>query len=98
MDVQVKAPTVRTVDVTVAVEPAAGRSFGEAKSAVEQTITAFFTGKLLGGAVRLAELGSRVYALPEVENYRFLAPGEDLAADDTILPVLGKLTVQEMGA
>ena len=98
VDVQVKAPTVRTVDVTVAVEPAAGRSFGEAKSAVEQTITAFFTGKLLGGAVRLAELGSRVYALPEVENYRFLAPGEDLAADDTILPVLGKLTVQEMGA
>ncbi len=28
----------------------------------------------------------------------WLAPGEDLAADDTILPVLGKLTVQEMGA
>ena len=65
---------------------------------MEQTLTAFFTGRLLGTPVRLAELGSRLYALPEVENYRFFAPGEDLAADDTILPVLGKLTVQEMGA
>ena len=45
-----------------------------------------------------APLGSRLYALEGVENYRFLEPSEDLTADDTVLPVLGTLTVMEMEA
>ena len=48
--------------------------------------------------MRLAELGSRLYALEGVENYRFTAPAADVAADDTVLPVLGALTVTEMEA
>lgn len=98
VDVEVKAPAVQTVDVTVAVEPKAGMVFHDVKSAVEQSITTFFTGRLLGEPVRLAELGSRLYALEGVGNYRFSAPAEDLAADDTVLPVLGTLTVTEMEA
>ena len=46
----------------------------------------------------LPELGSRLYALEGVENYRFTAPAADVAADDTVLPVLGALTVTEMEA
>ena len=98
VDVQVKAPTVQAVDVTVAVAKKEGWSFDEVKSAAEQSITTFFTGRLLGRPVRLAELGSRLYALEGVENYRFSAPAVDLAADDTVLPVLGTLTVTEMEA
>lgn len=98
VDVEVKAPTVQSVDVTVAVEAKGGMAFADVKSAAEQSVTTFFTGRLLGKSVRLAELGSRLYALEGVENYRFSAPAEDLAADDTVLPVLGILTVTEMGA
>jgi len=96
VDVQVKAPTVAQVDVTVAVAPAAGASFQEVKAAAEQSITTFFTGRLLGQPVRLAELGSRLYALEGVENYRFTAPAVDLAAGDSVLPMLRTLRVTEM--
>jgi hypothetical protein len=44
----------------------------------------------------LVELGSRIYAVEGVENYRLSAPTEDLAADAMVLPVLGTLTITEM--
>lgn len=96
VDVEVKAPAVRSVDVTVAVTGAENVKFDALKAAVEQTVTNFFTGRLLGKPVRLAELGSRLYALEGLVNYRFSAPAADLAANDTVLPVLGTLRVTEM--
>ena len=98
VDVEVKAPTVESVDVTVAVAGREGVAFDGLKAAAEQTVTNFFTGRLLGKPVRLAELGGRLYALEGLENYRFFAPAADLAADDTVLPVLGNLRVTEMEA
>ena len=98
VDVQVKAPTAAKVDVHVEVLPAEGMSFSELCAEVEETLRAFFTGRLLGQPVTLAELGSRIYQLDGVENYRFTVPGEDLAASGTVLPVLGSLTVTEMEA
>jgi len=98
VDVAVKAPNVQAVNVTVAVAVKEGFSFAAVKAAVEQNITAFFTGHLLGKPVRLAELGNRLYALEGVENYRFSAPAADLPASNTVLPRLGTLTVTEMGA
>lgn len=98
VDVLVKAPTVKTVDVSVAVDVKENTDFDTVKTAVEQVIANFFGGRLLGQPVRLAELGSRIYALKHVTNYRFSKPTEDLAADDTVLPMLGALAVTEMGA
>ena len=96
VDVEVKAPAVQAVDVDVAVAPDAGTAFETLQAAVEQAVTNFFTGRLLGQPVRLAELGSRLYAMEGLVNYRFAAPAEDLAADDTVLPVLGTLRITEM--
>lgn len=98
VDVQVKAPTVQTVDVAVEVAAGEGADFTAVKSAAEQVIADFFGGRLLGQPVRLAELGSRIYALEDVANYHFSAPAADLAGDDTVLPMLGTLTVTEMEA
>ncbi len=98
VDVQVKAPAVKTVDVSVAVAVREGADFPAVKTAAEQTVINFFGGRLLGQPVRLAELGSRIYAVEDVINYRFSAPTADLAADDTVLPMLGTLTVTEMEA
>lgn len=96
VDVQVKAPAVKTVNVQVEIALKNGTEYETVKRAVEKCITNFFTGQLLGKPVLLAELGSRIYALEGVENYHLLAPAADLPADDTVLPVLGTLTVTEV--
>lgn len=98
VDVKVKAPEVRSVDVSVGVAAETGVDFDKVKADVEQCVAAFFTGRLLGCPVRLAELGNRIYDLEGVENYRFSAPTADVSGGDTVLPVLGTLVVTEMEA
>ena len=46
--------------------------------------------------VTLAYLGNLLYRLESVENYRFTAPAEDIAASPTILPVLGGVAITEL--
>ena len=98
VDVAVKAPEVQAVNVAMEIAVNEGVAFAELKAEAERTITAYFGGELLGRAVCLAELGSRIYALSGVKNYRFLVPEADVAANKTVLPVLGTLTVTEMEA
>lgn len=95
VDVQVKAPTTSAVNVSMTVEPEHGVEFSTVKTAVEALLAEFFNGKLLGKAVTLAELGSRVYALAGVKNYHITAPTADVAASDTVLPVLGTVSITE---
>jgi len=94
--VKALAPTAKTVDVAVAVAPKEGSEKEAVLEAASRAITGFFSGRLLGRAVRLAELGNRLYELEGVENYRFTAPAEDVPADGTVLPVLGTLSVTEL--
>ena len=98
VDVAVKAPEVQTVNVAVEIAVNEGALFSEVKAETERVISSYFGGELLGRAVCLAELGSRIYALPGVKNYRFLLPEADVAANETVLPVLGTLSVTEMEA
>lgn len=98
VDVLVKAPETVPVNVSVAIAVAKNAVFAEVKALAELAIANLFTGQLLGRPVHLAELGSRLYALEGVENYRFSAPAADLAADSTVLPVLGTLNVTELEA
>lgn len=95
VDVQVKAPTTSAVNVAVTVETEPNAEFDTVKTAVETMLAAFFNGKLLGEAVTLAELGSRIYGLDGVKNYHLTAPTADLEADATVLPVLGTVSVTE---
>ena len=95
VNVQVKAPTAATVDVAVTVKTAEGTDFANVKTAVETDLAEQFNGKLLGRGVKLAELNSRISALPGVENCHITAPSADLAANDTVLPGLGTVTVTE---
>jgi uncharacterized phage protein gp47/JayE len=98
VDVAVKAPEVQTVNVVMEIAVNNGAVFSEVKAETERTISAYFGGELLGRAVCLAELGSRIYALPGIKNYRFLMPETDIGANETVLPVLGALSVTEMEA
>jgi len=98
VDVSVCVPTKKTVNVAVAVQSADNVEFQTVKAEVESALTNFFSGKLLGQPILLAELGNRIYQVNGVENYRFSAPTADVAGDSKVLPVLGTLTVTEMGA
>lgn len=98
VDVAVKAPAAVPVNVSAAIAVGENADFEEVKARVELAISTLFTGRMLGRPVLLAELGSRLYALEGVENYRFSAPAADLAADSAVLPVLGTLAVTKLEA
>ena len=98
VDVQVKAPEVRTVDVSVQVAARPGADFDTVRQAVESAVRGWFDGRLLGQSVLRAQLGALIFGVEGVENYRLLAPAADLAAEDGTLPMLGRVTVTEMEA
>lgn len=96
VDVRAVAPTQRTVDVSVEIAVAEGAAFAAVKTAVEAAVGGFFTGKLLGCPLHLAELGRVIFAVEGVCNYHLLTPTADLAANSTVLPGMGTLRVTQM--
>lgn len=98
VDVDVLSPEAESVNVTVQVAAAENSTFETVKSQVEQAVTNLFTGRLLGKPLLLAQLGSVIYAVEGVENYHLTAPAADIAGGEGVLPMLGTLTVTEMGA
>lgn len=97
VDVTVSPPEAVTVAVTAALTPVSGVSFDEAKTAVAGAVTDYFTGERLGKPVYRAVLGSLIYGTGLVENYDLTAPAQDVAASETALPILGELTLTEVG-
>ena len=93
VDVQVKAPEVRTVDVSVQVAARPGADFDTVRQAVESAVRGWFDGRLLGQSVLRAQLGALIFGVEGVENYALTAPAADVAAAVDELPQLGTLTV-----
>ncbi len=98
VDVEVLAPIAKSVNVAAQVAVSDGAAFDTVKPLVEQAVTGLFGGRLLGRPVLLAELGSRIYAVEGVANYRITAPATDVTGGEGVLPLLGTLTVTKMGA
>ena len=69
VDVQVKAPEVRTVDVSVQVAARPGADFNTVRQAVESAVRGWFDGRLLGQSVLRAQLGALIFGVEGVENY-----------------------------
>lgn len=98
VDVEALSPEAESVDVTVEIAVAENSSFEAVKPLAEQAVTGLFTGQLLGKPVLLAELGRRIYAVEGVGNYHISSPAADVTGGEGKLPVLGTLTITEMGA
>lgn len=96
VDVQVRAPQVQQVDVSIQVAAKGGWDIQQVKTQVEQALRGWFDGKLLGQDILLARLGHLVYSCGGVENYTILAPAADLAVEADVLPTLGELRVEGM--
>ena len=96
VDVQVRAPREKTVDVSVAVSAREGSDAAGVRTAVEQALGSWFNGGLLGQDVLRAKLGAVIFGVDGVENYDLTAPAADVAVEQDELPRLGSLSVTEM--
>ena len=98
VDLRVLAPSLHKINISAAIQPAAGFTFDEARADVDAALRRVFTGAMLGKGVTLAFLGNLLYELESVQNYAFTSPDADLAASPTILPSLGQVTIRPWGA
>ena len=93
VDVKVTAPTVETVNLSLKLWTEEGRDFDAVSGAVEEALTAWFSGERLGRPLTLAQLTSLVFAVDGVDNCQVVQPAADLPLDNVTLPVLGTLTI-----
>ena len=98
VDVKVKAPEEKTVDVRAELAAQPGYSMEELADAARAVLEAYFTGERLGESVYTARLAGILYGTEGVENCRLLAPAADVEMGATELPVLGTVTITEIGA
>ena len=98
VDVEVLSPTETVIDVTAELSVADGYDFAAVCEEAERALSAYFTGERLGEDVLCAELGTILYGVEGVTNCHLLAPTEDTTGGATSLPVLGTVTLTEIGA
>ena len=96
VDVQVMAPENREIAIAAQVEPDDSHTFEEVKVNVEEALAQYFSGKLLGKPITLAQIGNLIYSAEGVANYHLSLPEADLAADAKVLPTLGDVTISEL--
>ena len=98
VDLQVKAPEIKNVTVSIRVAAEENRDGASVRQAVEQTVRSWFDGKLLGQNVLRAKLGELIFAVDGVKNYVVDSPAADVAVDSDVLPWLEEITVSELEA
>lgn len=96
VDVQVKAPQTQTVDVSLALATTRDAAYETVKVETERAVRAYFTGARLSKGALLSELYALLHEVEGLANYRVLAPAEDVAAQTTVLPVLGTLSISAL--
>ena len=98
VNVEVTAPTEKTVNVSAELTAEQGWTMQEITDAATAALQAYFTGERLGEAVYTAKLASILYGVEGVKNCHLLTPDEDVSVSATELPVLGTVTIAEIGA
>ena len=93
VDVKVMAPETVTVDLILSVKPKEGLLPGPVIDRVKAALRAWFDGSLLGQDVLLAQ---KIFAVDGVANYQIQGPVNDVTVGRGQLPVLGKLSVEEL--
>lgn len=96
VDLEVKAPTPKAVDVSVELNARSGFLQEDVKSGAETAIRSYFTGERLSGPVRLSDLYVLLHDVEGIGDYHILAPAADVDAADTVLPVLGTLSISSL--
>lgn len=93
VDINVLSPTEKAVDVSVELDIGNGYTLDDASLELKSALESYFTGGILGEDILLAKLGSIIFGIPGVSNYRILSPENDVSTDTGELPVLGSLSI-----
>ncbi len=96
VDVLVRAPTLVTMDLEVAVVSESEYTTEEAIAEVEEVIGAWFDGSRLGETLLEGALGHLIYQCKSVKNYQIETDLFQYTIAAAELPVLGALTVREL--
>ena len=96
VDLNVLSPTKIPVNLQIQIAVKEGASFDAVKEQVETCLSSYFDGRLLGKSLLRAQLGSVVFSVDNVENYKILCPSEDVSILAGQLPVLTALSVEVM--
>ncbi len=96
VDISVSAPEEKTVNIACSVKAAPGYDGETVRSNVKAALEGYFDGGLLGKNIPIVKLGSIIYSVPGVENYKITAPTEDVSAERSQLPLAGTVTVTAM--
>jgi hypothetical protein len=95
VDVLVKKPTVRAVDVALKLTAESGYSYSAAAEAAEMSPAGLFYRRAAVQGVLRARLGALAFGAEGVANYVLTAPAEDFPADGRCCRCLGTLTIEE---
>lgn len=95
VDVEVTAPTVHTVNLSIVLTPENGVNATDLSKTVRETVEGWFTGTLLGKPVLQAQLTALVFEVEGVANCVVTIDGGDVTAEASTLPCLGQLTLTE---
>lgn len=85
VDVEVKAPTEKTVNMSAELTAEQGWTMQEITDAATAALQAYFTGERLGEAVYMAKLANILYGVEGVKNCHLLTPDEDVSVSATEL-------------
>lgn len=96
VDVLVRTPQVKTVNIAASVKAAQGYSFDSVSAHVESALREYFGGHRLGEGVYKAKLLALIMGIEGVENCSLSSPAEDIAADKIGLPVVGAISISEV--
>ena len=94
VEVEVKAPRVKNVDVAVRVTAAEGADAAGVKENVENALRSYFSGERLSQDILVAGLNQLVFSQAGVANCKVTSPAADVAVERGELPRLGSLTVE----
>lgn len=95
VDLKVRAPETKTVNLAVQVEPQEGQDKTKVLAQVKNALENWFTGRLLGQDILRAKLGEIIFHCEGVVNYAISVPATDLPVANDVLPILGTITVEE---
>jgi uncharacterized phage protein gp47/JayE len=97
VDVKVSEPSSTAISLEIAFSVEDGYDFSQVSEQVEDVLQNYFTGALLGKGLSLKRLGALLLGVEGVEDYEFLYPTADIAAEDGRLILLGRVVLTELG-
>lgn len=96
VEVTVQAASTKSVDVGVRIKLCSGADFTVCAENIKSAVASHFAEKTVGSAVCLAEIERAVLNAAPIVEFELYPSMRGIAAEESVLPVLGTVTVEEL--